>query len=141
MNLCISLLEKNNMTEVMSKYILEEQVGKDGALPVYTSSVQMFGYIKGSVKRCTALTAGKPFYALYREFQGCLMHYGGVLRQKLTQRKEEDVCYVVNTAEYVDTSYIPLLQHCYFMPNTALLLQSTHLLVGTVRILCRVLRN
>jgi hypothetical protein len=117
-------LERKNLEEMMLKYIEEEQVGQDGALPVYTSSVQMFGYIKGSVKRCTALTAGQTFYNLQKEFKACLAQYGQILRQKhsaegqavggakqvvVSDKVEVEVCYVVNTGEYcADT--IPQLQ-------------------------------
>ena len=100
--------ERKNMEDMMQKYIQEEQVGQDGALPVYTSSVQMFGYIKGSVKRCTALTAGQTFFDLHKEFKACLSQYGTILKQKLgagggrplPDNFEKDVCYVVNTAAY-----------------------------------------
>ena len=110
-------LERKNLEEMMEKYLLEEQVGKDGALPVYTSSVQMFSYIKMSVKRCTALTAGQTFFDLQKEFGASLAQYGAILKQKLGSHApgkapeglEKDVCYVVNTAEYcADT--IPQLE-------------------------------
>jgi len=109
-------LERKNLEEMMLKYIEEEQVGQDGALPVYTSSVQMFGYIKGSVKRCTALTAGQTFFNLQKEFKACLSQYCQILRQKHSTevgpagskqggaapdlKFEMEVCYVVNTGEY-----------------------------------------
>lgn len=37
-------LERKNLEEMMEKYLREEKVGKDGALPVYTSSVQMVSF-------------------------------------------------------------------------------------------------
>lgn len=118
-------LERKNLEEMMLKYIEEERVGQDGALPVYTSSVQIFGYIKGSVKRCTALTAGQTFFNLHNEFKACLSEYCQILRKKhctevsvgpkqggvasAQSNIETDVCYVVNTGEYcADT--IPQLE-------------------------------
>lgn len=104
-------LERKNMDDMMRKVIEEEQVEEGGALPVYTSSVQMFAYIKNSVKRCTALTSGQTFFNLHKEFKACLSNYVDILRQKmgtaaggvriLPDGAEKDVCYVVNTAEYV----------------------------------------
>lgn len=103
-------LERKNLEEMMTKYLEEEQVGQDGALPVYTSSVQMFGYFKGSIKRCTALTSGQTFFDLQKEFKASLSKYGGVLRNKLGARSaEKELCYVVNTAEYAAET-IPQLE-------------------------------
>jgi hypothetical protein len=103
-------LERKNLEEMMTKYLEEEQVGQDGALPVYTSSVQMFGYFKGSIKRCTALTAGKTFFDLQKEFKASLSKYGSVLRGKLGARAaEKELCYVANTAEYAAET-IPQLE-------------------------------
>ena len=100
-------MEREKLEDTMQKCIQEEQVGQDGALPVYTSSVQMFGYIKGSVKRCTALTVGQTFFDLHKEFKACLSQYGNILKKKVvpisarpSENFEKEVCYVVNTAEY-----------------------------------------
>jgi len=99
------LLERKNMDEMMSKVSAEEQVDRDGALPVLSSSVHMFAYIKTSVRRCTALTTGQTFYKLHLAFCDCLRDYAARLRLKLAENLDahsavEAACYALNTAEY-----------------------------------------
>jgi len=50
---------------------------------VYGSSMNMFVYIKTSIKRCTALTTGNAFLALSKEFRTCLLKYADSLRARL----------------------------------------------------------
>lgn len=78
-----------------------------GKCPLLELHLVQFGYIKGSVKRCTALTAGQTFFELQAEFKASLAQYGNILRQKqgpgggkAVEGVEKEVCYVVNTAEY-----------------------------------------
>jgi hypothetical protein len=99
------LLERKNMDEMMKKVSAEEQVDRDGALPVLSSSVHMFAYIKTSVRRCTALTTGQTFYKLHLAFCDCLRDYAARLRLKLAETGDahsavEAACYALNTAEY-----------------------------------------
>ena len=72
---------------------------------VYDSSIQMFVFIKNSIKRCTTLTTGKTFLALSEEFKRSLKLYSDSLRAKSisamrTPTAELTICYLVNTAEY-----------------------------------------
>ena len=64
------------MEEMMSRAMGEEDVDRDGTLPVFASSVSMFVYVKSSVKRCTALTTGQTFFNLQKAFKECLGNYG-----------------------------------------------------------------
>ena len=72
-------LEKSNMDDMMVKVMAEEAVDRDGALPVLSSSVHMFAYVKTSVRRCTALTTGQTFFKLYGAFCECLRGYAARL--------------------------------------------------------------
>ena len=72
-------LEKSNMDDMMAKVTAEEAVDRDGALPVLSSSVHMFAYVKTSVRRCTALTTGQTFFKLYGAFCECLRGYAARL--------------------------------------------------------------
>jgi hypothetical protein len=94
-------------------------------LPVFTSSVNMFVYIKNAIKRCTALTTSTTFFTLSKEFRTCLNRYAKHLRGKLpgptgptgaaspvfklAEGGEVDICYVINTAEYC-TDTVPQLE-------------------------------
>ena len=119
-------LERKNMEENMQKALDEDKADRNqGAtkLPVFTSSFNMFVYIKNAIKRCTALTTGKTFFDLSKEFKAYLIKYSKHLRAKLpspapgpgpvTYRLpdggEVDVCYIINTAEYC-TDTIPQLE-------------------------------
>ncbi|RHY24119.1 hypothetical protein DYB32_008965 [Aphanomyces invadans] len=106
---------------MMHEVMASEIVDRNGALPVLSSSVHMFAYIRNSVKRCTALTIGQTFFDLHLEFKYCLGLYASRLLAKLpgfvsagdspatqTQaakwrlgdKQEEELCFVINTAEY-----------------------------------------
>ncbi|ETV97877.1 hypothetical protein, variant 1 [Aphanomyces invadans] len=114
-------LERKNMESMMHEVMASEIVDRNGALPVLSSSVHMFAYIRNSVKRCTALTIGQTFFDLHLEFKYCLGLYASRLLAKLpgfvsagdspatqTQaakwrlgdKQEEELCFVINTAEY-----------------------------------------
>jgi len=73
-------LEKKNLEEMTQKVAAEEDVDRDGALPVFASSVQVFAYIKTSVRRCTALSTGQTFFKLYNAFCDCLRGYAHRLK-------------------------------------------------------------
>ena len=75
-------LERRNLAEMMQKLINEESVDRDGALPVLSSSVNMFVYIKNSVKRCTALATGQTFFDLHKVFKEALRQYADQLQAK-----------------------------------------------------------
>jgi hypothetical protein len=72
---------------------------------VYESSIQMFVFIKNSIRRCTTLTTGHTFLALSQEFRTSLKKYADSLRAKSVGPTRSGVgeltlAYLVNTAEY-----------------------------------------
>lgn len=50
----------------------DEDIERDRNLPVFSSSVNIFVYIKNSIQRCTKLTTGKTFFDLHQAFKSCL---------------------------------------------------------------------
>mmetsp|Transcript_69 Transcript_69/g.358 ORF Transcript_69/g.358 Transcript_69/m.358 type:complete len:834 (-) Transcript_69:43-2544(-) len=103
-------LEKRNLDAVVHKI---EDEGADSVrgdvatLSVFESSVDVFMYIKGSVKRCTALTTGQAFFNLHKLYKECLKAYSDLLEAKvqgtlakMAAGDEKVLCYVVTTAEY-----------------------------------------
>ncbi|KAJ0409715.1 hypothetical protein ATCC90586_003223 [Pythium insidiosum] len=117
-------LERKNMENMINEVMSQEIVDRNGQLPVFSSSVNMFAYIRNSVKRCLALTNGQTFFNLHVEFKHCFQLYsqrllaklppqsasagstGGADGQaalkviKLGEKQEEELCFVINTAEY-----------------------------------------
>ena len=78
-------LEKENMNEQLDEAVNDATVDTRGELPVFTSSTNLFIYIKKSIERCTALTRGTTFFLLYKAFDEALKKYSNVLSQKLPQ--------------------------------------------------------
>lgn len=81
---------------------------------VYDSSIQMFVFIKNSIKRCTTLTTGNTFLALSHEFRLSLKKYSESLRAKSLAATrvaggELSIAYLINTAEYC-ADVIPRLE-------------------------------
>jgi hypothetical protein len=82
------LLERRNLDDMLLRLSQEED--KEGAREggvasdskVYGSSMNMFVFIKNSIKRCTALTTGNTFLALSKEFRTCLTKYADSLRSR-----------------------------------------------------------
>ena len=120
------LLERKNMKDMMEKVRTEESVNRNDQLPVLSSSLDMFVYIKNSIRRCTALSTGETFSKLFCEFQACLDNYAGTLRGKLPAAshiaslgcrlplapdQEVEVCYIANTAEYCAENLPKLQDH------------------------------
>lgn len=129
-------LERKNMEQMIDEVMSLEVVDRNGQLPVFSSSVNMFAYIRSSIKRCTALTNGQTFFDLHNEFKHCFQLYsqrllnklpaaaaapggsaaggssgdsaGGsgsnasnnTLKIRLADKQEEELCFVINTAEY-----------------------------------------
>lgn len=124
-------LERKNMEQMIDEVMGAEVVDRNGQLPVFSSSVNMFAYIRNSIKRCTALTNGQTFFDLHNEFKHCFQLYSQRLLSKLpaavaapsgaggssgfgdsssgsassskirlTDKQEEELCFVINTAEY-----------------------------------------
>mmetsp|Transcript_9122 Transcript_9122/g.13732 ORF Transcript_9122/g.13732 Transcript_9122/m.13732 type:complete len:855 (-) Transcript_9122:168-2732(-) len=87
---------------------------------VYDSAGRMFETIRLSMKRCLALTCGKPFLSLSKEYRGCIQMYAEALRSRcphsnettmlirsgksyiyrMTIDDEVAMCRVINTSEY-----------------------------------------
>ena len=75
-------LEEQNMDEQLKESALDTAVDARGELPVFTSSTNLFLYIKNSITRCTLLTKGRTFFLLYRAFQRTLRKYAKVMASK-----------------------------------------------------------
>lgn len=45
-------------------------------LPVFTSAINIFVYVKNAIKRCTALTTAATFFTLAKEFKVCVSWRG-----------------------------------------------------------------
>ena len=120
-------LERKNMDNMLLEVDKEEgrRVGDDSGLPVLDSAVNMFGYIKQSVKRCTGYSTGQAFYSLQKEYVEVLAKYANLLIGKLPKPTSgsgstaayrlgtgvdvlQMACLVINTAEYC-TETIPQL--------------------------------
>nr|CCA24290.1 vacuolar protein sortingassociated protein 53 putat [Albugo laibachii Nc14] len=76
-------LERKNMAQMITDGIASEIVDRNGQLPVFSSSVGMFAYIRNSVQRCTVLTNGQTFFNLQNEFKRCFQLYSQRMSQKL----------------------------------------------------------
>lgn len=50
----------------------DDDIDRDGKLPVFSTSVNIFIYIKNSIQRCTKFTTGRTFYDLHIEYKACL---------------------------------------------------------------------
>eukprot|EP01041_Mallomonas_annulata_P011803 gene11803-24725_t len=115
------LLERRNLDDMLVRLAQEEdkEGAREGSIggdsKVYGSSMNMFVFIKNSIKRCTALTTGNTFLALSKEFRHCLIKYSDSLRSRcpapVSQSQglqtyrvppalEVSLCYIVNTGEY-----------------------------------------
>lgn len=117
--------ERQNMDNMLDDVIAEDGSTDDqSGLPVLSSSVNLFGYIKQSVKRCTGYSTGQTFYTLQKEYQEVLTRYGNLLINKLPKplngnsdgnsnnaaranyKLDDDdevlrmACLIVNTSEY-----------------------------------------
>ncbi len=75
-------LEEQNMDEQLKESASDTTVDTRGELPVFTSSTNLFLYIKNSITRCTVFTKGKTLFLLYRAFQRTLRKYAKVLASK-----------------------------------------------------------
>jgi hypothetical protein len=76
-------LEEKSMDEHLVEALESRTVDTRGERPVFTSSTNLFVYIKGSITRCTALTKGNAFFLLYKAFKGSLRQYAQILNSKL----------------------------------------------------------
>lgn len=122
-------LEEQNMDEQLLESKSDSTVDTRGDLPVFTSSTELFIYIKNSITRCTKLTTGRTLFLLFRAFQDTLRQYAQVLSSKfpsqminiaslagsgagenstasyrIPEGEETTICHVIDTCEYcVDT--------------------------------------
>lgn len=72
-------LEEQNMDGQLKESSSDKTVDTRGDLPVFTSSTNLFLYIKNSITRCTTLTKGKTLLLLFRAFQRTLRKYAKLL--------------------------------------------------------------
>lgn len=113
-------LEKNNLEEMLASMGQEEDATGEGqgnrstGGNVYSSSTNMFVFIKNSIKRCIALTNGQTFFALSEEFRICMRKYVIMLKNRCPPEissnppvyrlpqpdGEMNICYLINTGEY-----------------------------------------
>jgi hypothetical protein len=124
------VMERKNLDEMLQKVLMEDDVtrvsadsGGSSNASVFNSSMNMFVFIKNSIKRCTALTNGTTFLSLSKEFRSCMRNYAEALRAKcplpysngpppvyrLAPGVEATLCYIVNTCEYC-SEVIPQLE-------------------------------
>ncbi len=128
------LMERKSMDEMLHKLLQEDEItramgtetttsGGTTNCNVYNSSMNVFVFIKNSIKRCTALTNGTTFLSLSKEFRACLRYYAEALRGKcpapyshgppplyrLPAGAEQSICYLVNTCEYC-SEVVPQLE-------------------------------
>lgn len=69
--------ERRNLDDLISAAsrtpsAADDDIDRDRKLPVFSSSVNIFVYMKNSVQRCTKLTTGQTFFDLHEEFKSCL---------------------------------------------------------------------
>lgn len=82
------LLERSNLEEMLQKLSQDEDIagiasgGSSSGGNVFGSSMNMFVFIKNSIKRCTALTTGQTFLALTKEFKTCIQQYVTLLKSR-----------------------------------------------------------
>lgn len=50
----------------------DDDIDRDRKLPVFSTSVNIFVYIKNSIQRCTKFTTGQTFFDLHHEYKSCL---------------------------------------------------------------------
>ena len=74
--------EEEFMEEQLQSTVTDATVDTRGELPVFTSSTNLFVYIKNSITRCTHLTRGQTFFQLYQAFQTTLSKYATQLSKK-----------------------------------------------------------
>jgi len=119
-------LEQQNMSQQIAKAGKDNSVASRGEHPVFTSSTDLFVYMKNSITRCTVLSRGETFFMLYQVFKKSLENYANVMFQKLPTSvstaasfafgasniisssvqyripddEEQNICHVINTCEY-----------------------------------------
>lgn len=62
----------------------DDDIDRDRKLPVFSTSVNIFVYIKNSIQRCTKFTTGQTFFDLHQEFKTCLRWELLYVRERLT---------------------------------------------------------
>lgn len=76
-------LEEQEMDERLVKALSDSKTDARGEFPVFTSSTDLFVYMKTSINRCKAMTKGKAFFLLFQAFQDSLNKYAQILEGKL----------------------------------------------------------
>jgi len=78
-------LERQNMEEQLASTVADTEIDTRGDLPVFTSSVKLFVYMKNSINRCSMLTTGRTFFDLYKAYKNALSLYCKCLTNKMPQ--------------------------------------------------------
>jgi len=99
-------LVAKKMREELEKAIAEED-NDSNDLPYFSSSSQMFLFIRNAINQCVQFTTGQAFFDLYLEFGKVLNEYAAKLRKRLPSEKQalnegtaRMCCFVLNSAEY-----------------------------------------
>lgn len=50
----------------------DDDIDRDRKLPVFSTSVNIFVYVKSSIQRCTKFATGQTFFNLHEEYKTCL---------------------------------------------------------------------
>lgn len=68
--------ERRNLDELISTAARttgpDDDIDRDRKLPVFSTSVNIFVYIKKSIQWCTKFTTGQTFFDLHNEYKSCL---------------------------------------------------------------------
>lgn len=70
-------LERRNLDDLMKTAARtsgpsDDDIDRDRKLPVFSTSVNLFVYIKNSILRCTVFSTGRTFFDLHNEYKSCL---------------------------------------------------------------------
>ncbi|CAH0474272.1 unnamed protein product [Peronospora belbahrii] len=74
-------LERKNMEQMINEVMSTDLMERNGQLPVFSSSMNMFAYIRNSIKRYSLSSSAST-------------------KVRLCDKQEEELCFVINTAEY-----------------------------------------
>jgi len=78
-------LERQNLEEQLATVVGDKDLDNRGEMPVFTSSINLFVYMKNSINRCCALTNDVVFFNLYKEYKSALISYAKTLLLKIPQ--------------------------------------------------------
>ncbi|CAH0474268.1 unnamed protein product [Peronospora belbahrii] len=82
-------LERKNMEQMINEVMSTDLMERNGQLPVFSSSMNMFAYIRNSIKRYSLSSSAST-------------------KVRLCDKQEEELCFVINTAEYCAETFSSL---------------------------------